>query len=221
MIKRIIFDLDNTLITWKEEYWNAVNRTFEKLDLQYTDEDIEKIKCAVDYYEDGRNDRYNKKIMKNTLEQFLEYELPENFIEIWLENLGECAPTTLDKEVIDTLEYLKQKYDLVVLTNWFRDSQADRLKTAGINKYFSNVYATEELKMKPDKEGFETAKGNLKNDECVVVGDSLKTDVQGAINADIDVIWLDNMNIVKSEKTMIDEKEITVIHKFSELKKYL
>ena len=125
------------------------------------------------------------------------------------------------KEVIDTLEYLKQKYDLVVLTNWFRDSQADRLKTAGINKYFSNVYATEELKMKPDKEGFETAKGNLKNDECIVVGDSLKTDVQGAINADIDVIWLDNMNIVKSEKTIIDEKEITVIHKFSELKKYL
>ena len=44
MIKRIIFDLDNTLITWKEEYWNAVNRTFEKLDLKYTDEDIEKIK---------------------------------------------------------------------------------------------------------------------------------------------------------------------------------
>ena len=29
------------------------------------------------------------------------------------------------------------------------------------------------------------------------------------------------MNIVKSEKTIIDEKEITVIHKFSELKKYL
>ena len=62
MIKRIIFDLDNTLITWKDEYWNAVNRTFEKLDLQYTDEDIEKIKCAVDYYEDGRNEIYNIKI---------------------------------------------------------------------------------------------------------------------------------------------------------------
>ena len=42
MIKRIIFDLDNTLITWKDEYWNAVNKTFERFNLQYTDKDITK-----------------------------------------------------------------------------------------------------------------------------------------------------------------------------------
>ena len=221
MIKRIIFDLDNTLITWKDEYWNAVNKTFERFNLQYTDKDIEKIKCAIEYYEDGRNERYDKNIMKSTLEQFLEYELPENFIDIWLENLGKCVPNKIDKNVIDILEYLKGKYELVVLTNWFQNSQIERLKNVAIYKYFSNVYAPENFKMKPDKEGFEIARKDLQNDECVVVGDSLKTDIQGAINANMNAIWVDNSNQITAEKTMINEKEIIVIHKIEELKKYL
>ena len=211
MIKRIIFDLDNTLITWKDEYWNAVNRTFEKLDLQYTDEDIEKIKCAVDYYEDGRNDRYNKKIMKNTLEQFLEYELPENFIEIWLENLGECAPTTLDKEVIDTLEYLKQKYDLVVLTNWFRYTQVTRLKSAGIIEYFDDIY-TGDTVLKPYKESYMNACGQYSPSECLMIGDTIDKDVLGPNKYGIDSIYYN------PEGKEYDKKKIISIDNFNEIK---
>lgn len=37
-IKRIIFDLDNTLIDWKEEYWNAVREAFIEMNLQYNDD---------------------------------------------------------------------------------------------------------------------------------------------------------------------------------------
>ena len=98
------------------------------------------------------------------------------------------------------MEYLKGKYELVVLTNWFQNSQIERLKNVAIYKYFSNVYAPENFKMKPDKEGFEIARKDLQNDECVVVGDSLKTDIQGAINANMNAIWLDNSKPNNSRK---------------------
>ena len=75
-----------------------------------------------------------------------------------------------------TLQYLKQKYDLVVLSNWFKKSQDERLKRLGLDKYFSTTYMTENIPMKPNKEAFEIAKGPYEFSECVMVGDSLKTE---------------------------------------------
>ena len=68
-IKRIIFDLDNTLIDWKEEYWNTVKETFMELHLQCNDETVNRVKCAVDMYEDGIRMTYNKQLMKEAIEK--------------------------------------------------------------------------------------------------------------------------------------------------------
>ena len=70
MIKRLIFDLDNTLIDWKEEYWGAVEKSFEDLGLEYTSEDMDAVKHAIDIYEDGRNITYNKEKMQKTIEKY-------------------------------------------------------------------------------------------------------------------------------------------------------
>ena len=215
MIKRVIFDLDNTLIKWKDEYWNAVNRTFDELNLKYSIKDINKIKQAVDYYEDGRYDRYDKKLMHKTLEKFLEYELPENFVDIWMKNLGDCAPSKVDSGVLETLKYLKSKYDLVILTNWFKNSQEERLKTCKINDFFTNIYAAENFKMKPDKEAFMIAMGNYKNNECIVIGDSFKIDILGALNSNIKSIYLDNSR--KITEGEIGTNKVKVIYELIDI----
>lgn len=215
MIKRVIFDLDNTLIKWKDEYWNAVNRTFDELNLKYSIKDINRIKQAVDYYEDGRYDRYDKKLMHKTLEKFLEYELPENFVDIWMKNLGDCAPSEVDENVLETLKYLKSKYDLVILTNWFKDSQIKRLKTCKIYDFFTNVYAAENFKMKPDKEAFTIAMGDFKNNECIVIGDSFKTDILGALNTNIKSIYLDNTG--KITEGEIGTNKVKVIYELIDI----
>lgn len=215
MIRRIIFDLDDTLIKWKDDYWNAVNRTFDDLNLRYSNEDINKIKRAVDYYEDGRYDRYDKKLMHKTLEQFLEYQLPENFVDIWLKNLENCAPSELDDDTLRTLKYLKSKYDLVILTNWFKDSQIGRLKTSKIYDFFTKVYAAEDFKMKPNKEAFTFAMGDFKSSECIVIGDSFKTDILGALNANIKSIYLDNTG--KITEGEIGTNKVKVIYELIEI----
>ena len=56
-----------------------------------------------------------------------------------------CVPEKADDDVVYTLQYLKQKYDLVVLSNWFKESQEERLKRLGLNKYFSATYMTENI----------------------------------------------------------------------------
>ena len=71
MIKRLIFDLDNTLIDWKEEYWGAVEKSFEDLRLEYTSKDMDAVKRAIDIYEDGRNITYNIEKMQKTVEDEL------------------------------------------------------------------------------------------------------------------------------------------------------
>ena len=114
------------------------------------------------------------------------------------------------------IEYLSKKYNLAILSNWLRDSQIGRLKNANLYKYFSDFYITEDIPMKPNKESFEIAIGNYAKDECIMIGDSLKTDIKGAVNAGIKAIYLN-----KTSEEDINTENITTIHKLSELRKIL
>ena len=51
MIKRVIFDIDNTLIDWKEEYNKEINKALDELKIQYTEDDCKKIGEAISDYE--------------------------------------------------------------------------------------------------------------------------------------------------------------------------
>lgn len=62
------------------------------------------------------------------------------------------------------------------------------------------MYISEEIGLtKPDKSFFDYVlkNTNLKNDEVIMLGDSLTSDIAGALNAKIKPIWLDlsNLNI--------------------------
>lgn len=216
-IKRIIFDIDDTLIDWKEEYWNSINKTFEELNIEYSKKDIEKVKKAIDIYEDGRNETYNKEKMQKTIEDELGYKLPEDFMEVWMNYLGKCVPEKIDENIFKTLEYLQEKYELVVLSNWLERSQMLRLKNAKLDKYFKEFYITEGIKMKPSKESFNIAKGDRIETECVMVGDNLKSDIKGAINAGMQAIYLNKKNnLIKME-----DKKVSEILKISDLMEIL
>ena len=126
MIKRIIFDLDNTLIEWKEEYWDSIEKALIRSNIKYTKIDAEKIKEAVNNYEMEYN-IYKKEYMLECMKTYSNLNLKIEFIDNWIDELSKCAPEKLDEEIIDTLEYLYKKYELVVLTNWFKISQINRM----------------------------------------------------------------------------------------------
>ena len=93
--------------------------------------------------------------------------------------------------VVELFEYLKsQGKEIVILTSWFSGTQIPRLKRAGLYDYIDKVVAGEDA-MKPDLESFELAIGDTPKDECIMVGDSLKSDKAGADNAEIDCYIVD------------------------------
>lgn len=208
-MKRLIFDLDNTLIKWKNEYTSALEKTIEQFNL---DVDYHVIDALIEEQE-KIHEIMNKEVLLNDINETIQLNLGIEFIDTLLENQKELAE--IDNEVIDTLEYLNNKYDMVVLTNYFKETQQGRLKTAKIDKYFSEVIGGDEVLIKPRIEAFNKAIGNYNLEDVTMIGDSLECDIKGALNAKINVIQVDYFN--KYE----DTKNYPIVRKFSDLKKYL
>lgn len=206
MIKRLIFDLDNTLIVWKDKYKNAVKNTIEyyKLDIDYllVDEVIEQYE---NYY-----DKYTKENMLNLINKKLNLNLKIDFIDKWLEELSTMSDK--DENLNDVLDYLKEKYELVILTNWFKESQLNRLKHIKIDQYFKEIYGGDEW-IKPSPISYKTACGNRKVEECIMIGDNYKVDIQGAIKFGMKAIMITQKDIEETDKLKVirDIKELREI----------
>ena len=156
MIKRLIFDLDNTLMVWDNNYYVTLDQTFNYFNISYDENIKNKLIKAVNDYED-KYDIYNYDYIIELMKEYTNIDLPYNFVEKWFEYLAYAVPFEKDLELINTLEYLRSKYELVVLTNWFRQSQYARLENAKIAQYFIEVIGGDEY-IKPNPNSFLKAK---------------------------------------------------------------
>ena len=211
MIKKIIFDLDNTLIDWQDSYYNfAIENACKDLKLISRNNEILKLVInTMDNYE-KKYDYFSVENIVKDLNLNKEITFTNEFVEKVLYYFSLCAPDNLDSKIIETLDYLNSKYELVVLTNWFENYQIKRLEKSGISRYFTHVYGTDKIKNKPNRKAFETAAGNCSLNECVMVGDNLNTDVIGALNCGMRAIYYN------SKKNIVDSS-IVCINKFEDL----
>lgn len=216
MIKRIIFDLDNTLIMWKDEYEKAADEALVEINYPKTENLYHRINEIESDYEVGKK-KFDRNEVIDYINQKLDINLPYNFLNIWLEKLESRVPDVYSKKDYETLEYLSKKYELVILTNWFLESQIKRLENVGILKFFSYFYGAEKH-AKPFKESFIEAAGPYKMNQVAMVGDNFNLDIKGALNTGIEkVIWRDVKNKKEEYKNELDG--ICVIQELDELKK--
>lgn len=208
MIKRLIFDLDNTLILWKDHYVEAIRKTIDYFNIET---DYRLLDSLIESYEQYYN-VYKKEYLLELINKKCNLNLGIEFIDRWLYELGFMAE--YNKELDDTLNYLSSKYELVLLTNMFKESQVRRLKTAGVYEYFTEVYGGDKY-IKPNKESYYQAMGKYDIDECIMIGDTFKTDITGALVLGMRVIQVDLKNEINTEL------DYPVIKKISELKEML
>ena len=204
MIKRIIFDIDNTLIDWKNEYdEKIIRKCYEKENIIPTERLMKKTIKAFNTY-DKKYDIFKKEFFQKHINKVTHKKLPTSFINNYLEfSINLAIPESLPIKEIRTLKYLSSKYELVALTNWFEYPQIERLKKLDIYKYFTNVYSAENFKAKPHEESFHTAMGNNTIDECCMIGDDYTNDILGAINLGLSAVYL-NKNNKKKAKNCIN-----------------
>ncbi len=99
---------------------------------------------------------------------------------------------------VEILDYLANKnYQLHLITNGFEKTQHSKLKNSGIDKYFIEVITSEgSNSLKPHKEIFDYAFAKTKaaRAESIMIGDSLEVDIQGAMDAGIDQVFVNHIN---------------------------
>ncbi|NMM48759.1 YjjG family noncanonical pyrimidine nucleotidase [Marinigracilibium pacificum] len=122
------------------------------------------------------------------------------------------------KHTFETLEYLKERYKLHVITNGFKETQATKLKHSGLESYFTSVVTSECTGYKkPQGEIFRFALDRVEAtpEESLMIGDNLETDVKGALNNNIDAVYFN------PEKIMHNTEVSYEISCLSELKHIL
>lgn len=149
MIKRLIFDIDGTLIRGVS-FDKAIRESLQKYGL-YTEENKQKFIKAIPIYEKYHNEYEADKYL-NFYSQIIGQKLDKVFLDNYFRNLGAYAVPDDNQKLIGTIEKLSKKYELVLLSNYFEKSQRGRLEHIGINKYFSEYYG--EKICKPNIQAF-------------------------------------------------------------------
>ena len=94
---------------------------------------------------------------------------------------------------MECLKALREKYALEMITNGLTEVQYGRFASSDTTELFDHIIISEEIGVqKPKKEFFDTALTitGASSEECLIIGDSLTSDIQGGINSGIDTLYL-------------------------------
>ena len=202
MIKRIIFDLDDTLIPWKRKYYLNLTKIAKKHNIKLKMNELAKIADSVDIYE-RRYPNFDRENVKKIVSELSGIKVTDEYLDVLVDWVSNCVPKRQDKKLQETLKYLASKYELIVLTNFFTSAQEARLVKYGIRDYFKEVYGAD-VHSKPNKEAYIMAANNTPLEECLMVGDNLVNDYEKPLEIGMPAIWL------TKEKT--DKKSIKDIN---------
>jgi putative hydrolase of the HAD superfamily len=102
-------------------------------------------------------------------------------------------------DTVEVLNYLRDKgYRMHLITNGFEKTQHSKLKHSGLAGYFNEVITSEGCNsLKPHKEIFDYAllKAGADRAESIMLGDNVEADIQGAMNAGIDQVYVNHLGL--------------------------
>lgn len=191
--KYIIFDLDNTIYNYTSCNNNSMDSIY-KLINNYMGADKEVIKKAYNNIDDihktltvNTASSHNKYIkFKQLLEKFNMTNIEEvhkKYWEIFFKNIK------LNEGILELLEWIKSiGIKIFILTDYETEYQIEKLKKLNILNYIDYVITSEEIGCeKPSIHCFNYVlmKTNCNRDEIIMIGDSFKKDIKGAINSGI------------------------------------
>jgi putative hydrolase of the HAD superfamily len=119
-------------------------------------------------------------------------------------------------DTIETLQWLRPKRRLAMITNGVPDIQWTKIRAVGIEKYFDAIVISGEHGIgKPDPQIFDRALQAIggTRETSVMIGNSLSRDILGAKNAGIRAIWVQTDDCERPVDVIPD----ATIHQLSEL----
>ena len=201
MYKAIIFDLDNTLMSFERSVVTALHhvRTSHSL---YTDEADWKafqhryaehsMKRWIDHV-NGSGLGSIKEVMEVTFEDALTAEHKQNHREVGHAYWGHfCSSKEFEEGAEVLLSGLYGRVKLGMISNGVGEAQRGRLQSGGVLHMFESLVISDEVGVrKPDRTIFELSLKELamSPEEVLYVGDSITDDYVGSVNAGIDFCY--------------------------------
>lgn len=195
----VLLDLDDTLLDFKKAEHIAICRTFRDFGLEPTAE------LTARYSEINAMQWKRLELGEINRQQVLEGRFQILFEEQGLHIEPSLAKSKYEAYLSqghyfipgaeELLEELHGKYRLFLCSNGTAVVQAGRLESAGIGPYFEKIFISEDIgHNKPDTRYFEACFDQIPGFDrkrCVMVGDSLSSDILGGIKAGIKTCWFD------------------------------
>jgi putative hydrolase of the HAD superfamily len=227
--KHLFFDLDHTLWDFEANSRQTLLELFHSMDLAARGvTDFEQFHKQYLIHNDKLWDRYRNGFIKvdelrwkRMWLTLLDFKIGDEPLARRMgEEFLDALPTRniLFPYAIEILMYLREKgYQLHLITNGFEKTQHSKLQYSGLSGFFACVITSEgSNSLKPHKEIFDYAlrRAGAAPAESIMLGDSVEVDIQGAINAGIDQVYVNHLGIepaIKPTYTVSNLKELEKI----------
>lgn len=198
MIEFLFLDLDDTILDFHKAEYIAIGKTFEAMGLTPTEE----IRARYS----SINKRHWEMLERGELtrDRVLVQRFEVLFRELGLKVDGEKCARAYEKFLgighyflpgaEEAVKKLSRQYRLFLASNGTASVQAGRMTSAGLYPYFEQVFVSQEIgHNKPSKEYFDSCFARIPGfdrGKCMMVGDSLTSDILGGIRAGIKTCWV-------------------------------
>jgi len=224
-IQHVFFDLDHTLWDFDKNSDLAFQKVFVKQNISLRIEDFLTVYKPINfnYWKLFREDKVTKQELRygRLKKSFdtLNYTISDDIIDEIAENYLEFLPdfNHLFEGAFEILDYLKDKYELHIITNGFEEVQNNKMKSSKIYHYFDKIITSESVGVKkPNPKVFtyalDIAKANKEN--SIMIGDNLEADIQGAINVGMRAIHCNFDNVSDNKSNLLSVSSLLEIKQY-------
>jgi len=195
----ILWDLDQTILDFARSQDYALRYTFRQFDREIGEAQVTTYAAINDDYwkRMERGEITKEEVLIGRFITLFErlgitQIAPEAFGEIYQEALGDVF--FFQDGADELIPQLREKgYRQYIVTNGVNRTQEKKIRLSGLDKMVDGVFVSELMGYpKPRKEYFDACFAQLEGvtrAECLLVGDSITSDMQGGVNAGIDVCW--------------------------------
>ena len=224
MFEYLFLDLDDTILDFHKAEHIAIGRVMAEFGVDPTEE------RRARYSQINKWHWHQLELGTMTRDEVLEGRFAAFFAELGID-IDRYAVARLYEEYLsqghwflpgaeEAVESLSKKYRLFLASNGTASVQKGRMTSANLYRFFETCFVSQEIgHNKPSRAYFEAAFAMIPGfdpKKCIMVGDSLTSDIQGGINAGITTCWV-NPTHAPGREDIKPDYEIEYLHQLEAL----